>query len=197
MPYGKSEDIKNLKKKVQEKLPGVDLDNLSQNDMKNLLSNEINKNSNIDPGIKEKINKGDIDGLKEDLINFLGRSKDGNSQQLVDMLKNNDMDGLKNQLMGMLLGGMDTQKKKEVDEEDVLGLDTNSTALTPVPFDTSILMNSLMGRIYDTGKNDKRAVFLNSMRPFLSEKRQKSIDECVRAISLIALFEGLTNKVGS
>lgn len=111
MPYGKSEDINKLKKKVQEKLPGVDVDNLSHNDMKDLLINEINK-SNIDPEVKEKISKGDIDGLKEDLIKFLSRGKGGDSEKLVKMLKNNDMEGLKNQLMGMLLGGMDSQKKK-------------------------------------------------------------------------------------
>lgn len=47
MPYGKSEDINMLKKKVQEKLPGVDMDNLSQNDMKDMLMNEISKSNMI------------------------------------------------------------------------------------------------------------------------------------------------------
>lgn len=197
MPYGKSEDINKLKKKVQEQMPGLNVDNLSQNDMKNLLANEINKNQNIDPAIKEKINKGDIDGLKEDLISFLSRNKDGNSQQLVDMLKNNDMDGLKNQLMGMLLGSMDSQKKKEIDDYDSEGINTGSGAITPVGFDQSFLLNSILGRVTDIGKNDKRVIFLNSMKPFLSETRQKSIEDCVKILGLIALFEGITNKVGS
>lgn len=197
MPYGKSEDINKLKKKVQEQMPGLNVDNLSQNDMKNLLTNEINKNQNIDPAIKEKINKGDIDGLKEDLINYLGRNKDGNSQQLVDMLKNNDMEGLKNQLMGMLLGGMDSQKKKEINDEDPENINTESGALTPAIFDQNMILNSLLGRVGDIGKNDRRVIFLNSMKPFLSETRQKSIDDCVKILGLIALFEGITNKVGS
>jgi len=112
MPYGKSEDVSKLKQKIKEKMPGVDVDNLTQNDMQRMLVNEINKDNSIDPSVKEKINKGDIDGLKEDLINYLGRSKNADSEKLVKMLKNNDMDGLKNQLMGMLLGGMNQQKKK-------------------------------------------------------------------------------------
>lgn len=197
MPYGKSEDITKLKKKVQEQMPGLDMDNLTQNDMKNMLANEINKNQNIDPAIKEKINKGDIDGLKEDLINFLGRNKDGNSQQLVNMLKNNDMEGLKNSLLGMLLGGMDSQKKKEIDNGDPIENDSESGALTPAIFDQNILLKSLMGRMTDVGKNDKRVIFLNSMKPFLSDARQKSIDDCVKILGLIALFEGITGKVGS
>lgn len=197
MPYGKSEDINKLKKKVQEKLPGVDMDNLSQNDMKSLLVNEINK-SNIDPAVKEKINNGDIDGLKEDLINYLSRNKGGDSEKLVNMLKNNDMDGLKNQLMGMLLGGMDSQKKKKViDSEEPESLNIDPGAFTPSIFDNKVLLDSIVGRISDGYKNDKRVVFLNSMKPFLSDKRQKSIEDCVRIISLIALFEGFTNKVGS
>jgi len=112
MPYGKSEDVSKLKKKIQEQMPGVDVDNMTQNDMQRLLVNEINKDNSIDPSVKEKINKGDIDGLKEDLINYLSRSKNADSEKLIKMLKNNDMDGLKNSLMGMLLGGMNSQKKK-------------------------------------------------------------------------------------
>lgn len=196
MPYGKSEDINRLKKKVQEQMPGLDVDNMSQNDMKSLLVNEINK-SNIDPAVKEKINKGDIDGLKEDLINYLSRSKGGDSEKLVDMLKNNDMDGLKNQLLGMLLGGLDPQKKKEIDDEDSNNINADSRPLTPLGFDQNFILNSLLGRVADIGKNDKRVIFLNSMKPFLSETRQKSIDDCVKILGLIALFEGITDKVGS
>lgn len=112
MPYGKSEDVNKLKKKIEEKMPGVNVDNLSQKDMQRMLVNEINKDNSIDPSIKEKINKGDIEGIREDLIKYLSQSKGGDSEKLVKMLKNNDMDGLKNQLMGMLLGSMNPQKKK-------------------------------------------------------------------------------------
>lgn len=196
MPYGKSEDINMLKKKVQEKLPGVDVDNLSQNDMKDMLMNEISK-SDIDPKVKEKIKKGDIEGLREDLINYLSRSKGGDSEKLVKMLKNNDMEGLKNQLMGMLLGGIDSQKKKEIDDENSDEITTEPGAFTPALLDNNGLLNSIMGRAFEGNKKDNRVLFLNSMKPFLSEKRQKSIDDCVRIISLIALFDGFTNKVGS
>lgn len=196
MPYGKSEDINMLKKKVQEKLPEVDVDNLTENDMKNILMNEINK-SNIDPKVKEKINKGDIEGLREDLIDYLSRNKGGDSEKLAKMLKNNDMEGLKNQLMGMLLGGIDSQKKKEIDDGDQIEINTEPQASTPALIDNNAILNSIMGKAFEANKKDKRVMFLNSMKPFLSEKRQKSVDDCIRIISLIALFDGFTNKVGS
>lgn len=196
MPYGKSEDINMLKKKVQEKLPGVDMDNLSQNDMKDMLMNEISK-SNIDPKVKEKINKGDIDGLKEDLINYLSHNKGGDSEKLANMLKNNDMEGLKNQLMGMLLGGIDSQKKKGIDDENSDEIRTEPDVFTPALLDNNGLLNAIMGKAFEGNKKDKRVMFLNSMKPFISEKRQKSIDDCIKIISLMALFDGFTNKVGS
>ena len=65
MPYGKSGDINNLKKKIEEQMPGVDVDNLSKNDMQKMLMNEINKDNTIKPSVKEKINKGDIEGLEK------------------------------------------------------------------------------------------------------------------------------------
>jgi hypothetical protein len=112
MPYGKSEDINQIKKKIQEKMPGVNVDNLSQNDMQKMLLNEINKDGSIDSTIKDKINRGDVEGLKEDLISYLSRGNGANNEKMVKMLKNNDMDGLKNQLVSMLLGGTNSSKKK-------------------------------------------------------------------------------------
>lgn len=120
MPYGRDNSnipnngMNDLKKMVSEKFGGMDVNNIAPDQVKNLLVNEINKNSNIDPNVKEKINKGDIEGLKEEIIKYLSnnRSADGSSDQIINMLKNNDMEGLKRQLMGMLLGGMGSQKKK-------------------------------------------------------------------------------------
>ncbi|MGE5676898.1 MAG: hypothetical protein ACM3ZR_02465, partial [Pseudomonadota bacterium] len=68
MPYGKDNNVSegglnDIKKMVSEKLGGVDVNNISQDQVKNMLVNEISKNSSIDPSIKEKINRGDVDGL--------------------------------------------------------------------------------------------------------------------------------------
>lgn len=197
MPYGKSEDIKKLKKQVQEQMPGVNIDNLSQNDMQKMVLNEINKNSSIDPSIKEKINKGDIDGLKEDLINYLGRSKGGDSEKLVKMLKNNDMDGLKNQLMGMLLGGLNSQKKNEITEGSSENNSFAPTSLLPAIFNNNPLLGSIMGNAFEGNKSDDRVVFLKSMKPFVSEKRQKSIDDCIRMLGVVSFFDKSKGKVES
>ena len=197
MPYGKSEDISKIKKKIEEKMPGINVDNLSQNDMQKMLMNEINKDNSIDPSVKEKINKGDINGLKEELINYLSRSKGGDSEKLVNMLKNNDMDGLKNQLMGMLMGGLNQQKKNEIAEGNSHDEVNTSQAPTPPVFDDKLFLNSIMGKMFEGNKSDNRVLFLNSMKPFVSEKRQKSIDDCVRILSMITFFEGFTNKVGN
>jgi hypothetical protein len=119
MPYEKNNNasdigMNDIKKMVSEKLGGIDVNNVSPDQVKNMLVNEISGNSNIDPSIKDKINKGDVDGLKEDIINYLSNNKsaDGSSERLVNMLKNNDMDGLKREMMGMLLSGLGPQKKK-------------------------------------------------------------------------------------
>jgi hypothetical protein len=197
MPYGKSEDINNIKKKIEEKMPGVNVDNLSKNDMQKMLMNEINKDSSIDPSIKEKINKGDIDGLKEDLIGYLSRSKGGNSEKLVKMLKDNDMDGLKNQLMGMLMGGLNSQKKNEIADDETFDGINNPQSSTPPIFDDNVFLNGIMGKMFEGNKSDNRVLFLNSMKPFVSEKRQKSIDDCVRILSALNVFERFTNKVGN
>jgi len=118
MAYGKDKNVSDgglneIKKMVSEKMGGIDINNVSPDQVKNMLVNELSQNSNIDPGIKDKINRGDVDGLKEDIIKYLtnNKSADGSSDQLVNMLKNNDMDGLKRQLMGMLLSGLGPQKK--------------------------------------------------------------------------------------
>jgi hypothetical protein len=197
LPYGKSEDISKLKKKIEEQMPGVNVDNLSQNDMQRMLMNEINKDKSIDPSIKEKISKGDIDGLKEDLIDYLSRSKGGDSEKLVKMLKNNDMDGLKNQLMGMLMGGLNSQKKNEITDTDGSDEINSPQGSTPSGFDDKAILNSIMGKMFEGNKSDNRVLFLNSMKPFVSDKRQKSIDDCIKILSALTFFERFTNKVGS
>lgn len=197
MPYGKSEDIGKIKKKIEEKMPGVDVDNLSKNDMQKLLMNEINKDNTIKPSVKEKINKGDIEGLREELIDHLSKNKGGDSEKLVKMLKNNDMDGLKNQLMGMLMGNLGSQKKNEIANSDTDEGINDSQEFTPPVFDDKVFLNTILGKVFEGSKSDNRVSFLNSMKPFVSEKRQKSIDDCVKILSVITFFEKFTNKVGN
>lgn len=197
MPYGKSDDVSKLKKKIEEQMPGLNVDNVTQNDMQKMLMNEINKDNTIKPSVKEKINKGDIEGLREELIDHLGKSKGGDSEKLVKMLKDNDMDGLKNQLMGMLMGSLGSQKKNEIADSDTDEGINNSQEFTPPVFDDKVFLNSIMGKVFEGNKSDNRVAFLNSMKPFVSEKRQKSIDDCVRILSVITFFENFTNKVGN
>jgi hypothetical protein len=197
MPYGKSGDVNTLKKKIEEQMPGIDVDNLSQNDMQKMLMNEINKDNTINPSVKEKINKGDIEGLREELINHLSKSKGGDSEKLVKMLKNNDMDGLKNQLMGMLMGNLGSQKKSEIANSDTDEVINDSQEFTPPVFDDKVFLNTILGKVFEGSKSDTRVSFLNSMKPFVSEKRQKSIDDCVKILSVITFFEQFTNKVGN
>lgn len=200
--------LNEIKKMVSQKLGGIDVDNVSSDQVKNMLVNEISRNSSIDPSIKEKINKGDVDGLKEDIIKYLAnnRSADGSSDQLINMLKNNDMDGLKRELMGMLLSGLGPQKKNEVVEET----ETPEASESPVDegapqeaiadslggFDEKALMGLLFDKMFAGVKDDRRILLLNSVKPFVSEKRQKGIDDCIRIMNLVAFFENFMNKAG-
>ena len=203
---GRKIDIGDMKKEIKEKLPGVDVDNISANDLKKMVVNEINNNKNlgIDENVKEKINKGDIEGLKEDIIDHLSKtkSKDGSSEQLINALKSNDMEGLKNQLMGMLLGSIGQQKKNEISNpsggtSDELALvergtgDEGSTG-----FNEQMILNMVMNKAMEINPDDSRVMLLTSMRPFVSNKRQKTIDECIRIISLIGTVENLFGKAG-
>ncbi|MEA4846389.1 MAG: hypothetical protein VB106_04050 [Clostridiaceae bacterium] len=213
MAYGKDNNvpdsgISELKKMVSEKLGGMDVNNVSSDQVKNMLTNEINRNSNIDPAIKDKINRGDIDGLKEDIIKYLtnNRSADGSSDQLINMLKNNDMDGLKKQLMGMLLSGLGSQKKNEVKEDREASeasenkieeeASQKSVADGLGDFDEKVLMGLLFDKMFAGVKDDRRILLLNSVKPFVSEKRQKGIDDCIRIMNLVAFFENFTSKAG-
>jgi hypothetical protein len=215
MPYyGKDNNssdsgLNEIKKMVSEKMGGIDINNVSPDQVKNLLVNEISQNSNIDQGIKDKINKGDIDGLKEDIIKYLSNNKsaDGSSDQLVNMLKNNDMDGLKRQLMGMLLSGLGPQKKNEVIEEKET-LETGESQEEPQDspqatladslggFDEKALMGLLFDKMFSGVKDDRRIMLMNSVKPFVSEKRQKGIDDCIRIMNIVAFFENFLSKAG-
>lgn len=200
--------LNEIKKAVSEKLGGMDINNVSPDQVKNMLVNEISKNSNIDPAIKDKINRGDVDGLKDDLIKYLSNNKsaDGSSDQLINMLKNNDMEGLKKQLMGMLISGLGSQKKNEVGGDEKV-LDTSegqtaeeasnpSTAANLGDFDEKALMGLLFDKMFAGVKDDRRIMLLNSVKPFVSEKRQKGIDDCIRIMNLVAFFENFMSKAG-
>lgn len=212
--------LNDLKKTVSEKLGGIDVNNVSPDQVKNMLVNEISNNKNIDPAIKDKINRGDIDGLKEDIIKYLSsnRSADGSTDQLVNMLKNNDMEGLKRQLMGMLLSGMGPQKKNEVINkteapvtlaapatEAMQATQAADESREAVPssladslggFDEKALMGLLFDKMFAGVKDDSRILLLNSVKPFVSEKRQKGIDDCIRIMNMVAFFENFMNKAG-
>lgn len=53
-----------------------------------------------------------------------------------------------------------------------------------------------MERLFEGNKNDKRIILLNSMKPFVSERRQKALDDCIKAMNIIAMMEKLGFKVG-
>jgi hypothetical protein len=202
MAYGKDKNVSDsgineLKNMVSEKLGGMDIDNVSTDQVKNMLVNEISRNSNIDPAIKDKINKGDIDGLKEDIIKYLSnnRSADGSSDQLINMLKNNDMEGLKKQLMGMLLSGLGPQKKNEIEEPEVYESQTDLKGSLG-DFDERALLGLLFDKMFAGVKDDNRISLLYSLRPFVSEKRQKGIDDCIKIMNLVAFFENFMSKAG-
>ena len=202
MAYGKDNNVSDsrmneLKNMVSEKLGGVDIDNVSTDQVKNMLVNEISRNSNIDPAIKDKINKGDVDGLKEDIIKYLSnnRSADGSSDQLINMLKNNDMEGLKKQLMGMLLSGLGPQKKNEIKEPEVYESQEDLKGSLG-DFDERALLGLIFDKMFAGVKDDNRISLLYSLRPFVSEKRQKGIDDCIKIMNLVAFFENFMSKAG-
>ena len=202
MAYGKDNNVSDsrmneLKNMVSEKLGGMDIDNVSPDQVKNMLVNEISRNSNIDPAIKDKINKGDVDGLKEDIIKYLSnnRSADGSSDQLINMLKNNDMEGLKKQLMGMLLSGLGPQKKNEIKEPEVYESQADLKDSLG-DFDERALLGLLFDKMFAGVKDDSRISLLYSLRPFVSEKRQKGIDDCIKIMNLVAFFENFMSKAG-
>lgn len=206
MGYGRNKnrdssyDVEALKDKLSKEMPGVDLDNVDQEDVKEILMNQINNNPNINisQDVRDKINRGDMDGLKNELIKYLDsqNSSDGSSERIKNMLQNNDYEGLKSELMGMLLKGMTGQKKNEVksQEENRVENVQNTNPLAGI-FDEAFI-NNIMNKLYDENRNDSRIVLLNSIKPFMSDKRQKAIDECVRTINLIAMMEKFGFKVG-
>ena len=202
MAHGKDNNVSDsrmneLKNMVSEKLGGMDIDNVSPDQVKNMLVNEISRNSNIDPAIKDKINKGDVDGLKEDIIKYLSnnRSADGSSEQLINMLKDNDMEGLKKQLMGMLLSGLGPQKKNEIKEPEVYESQEDLKGSLG-DFDERALLGLLFDKMFAGVKDDSRISLLYSLRPFVSEKRQRGIDDCIKIMNLVAFFENFMSKAG-
>ncbi|HHY78192.1 MAG TPA: hypothetical protein GX498_06780 [Clostridiales bacterium] len=192
------EDFEELKKKISQQMPGVDLDNIDQQQIKKIVMDQINNNPNlnISEDVKDKINRGDIEGLKNELINYLEKNNSPEGQRLSNMLKNNDFDGLKEELMRMLIKGMTSQKKNEIDEDD--GKRAENVSLNnPLAnlFDEALLSN-IMEKLFEGNKNDKRIVLLKSMKPFVSERRQKALDDCIKAMNIICIMEKLGFKVG-
>jgi hypothetical protein len=63
-------------------------------------------------------------------------------------------------------------------------------------FDEKALMGLLFDKMFSGVKDDRRILLLNSVKPFVSEKRQKGIDDCIRIMNLVAFFENFTSKAG-
>ena len=195
MGYGRNNknestiDSDTIKRKFQDKMPNIDLDKIDENEVKNVLLNQIDKNPNISKDIKDKINQGDISGLKEELIKYLD-NKGGNdaaNSRIKNMLENNDYDGLQNELMGIFFKTTAAgQKKNEVKDD--------KNPFAGILNDTFI--NAAINKIGAGNKNDSRINLLNSIKPFMSEGRQNIIDECVKAVNLLIIAEKLGLKVG-
>ncbi|MCK9216768.1 MAG: hypothetical protein M0P77_02435 [Firmicutes bacterium] len=191
-------DVDDLKSKLEEEMPGVNLDGISQENVKNILMNEIDNNPNISDSIKEKINKGDMEGLKKELIEHLGQSGNtGDSEKIKNMLQNNDYGGLQNELMGMLFKGLTGQKKNDIKYLTEKKAEDSSSKANPFGgiFDETFL-NVFANKFNDGNNNDNRIVLLNSIKPFISDGRQKVVDECIKAVNLLAMIEKLGLKVG-
>jgi len=203
MVYGRNnnrfnnDNLEEMKKKISEQMPGVNLDNIDQEQMKKIVMDQINNNPNlnISQDVKDKINRGDIEGLKEELIQYLDKQSSPEGQKLSNMLKSNDFEGLKQELMGMLIKGMSQQKKNDIGDnyERAENMSYNNP-LTGL-FDDALLSN-IMEKFYEGNKNDKRIVLLNSIKPFVSERRQKALDDCVKAMNIICIMEKLGFKAG-
>ncbi|NLN49676.1 MAG: hypothetical protein GX154_11455 [Clostridiales bacterium] len=197
MGYGRNNRNENsyageeIKNKIKEKLPNIDLEQINQEDVKDILLNEIGKNPNINQNVKNMINQGDINGLKEELVKYLDSrgGSDSSSMRIKNMLESNDYEGLQNELMGTLFKSATGQKKNEVNEEQS----------TKNPF-TGILneafLSNALSRVSAGNKNDNRINLLNSIKPFMSSGRQKVIDECIMAVNLLIMAEKLGLKVG-
>lgn len=197
MGYGRNNRNENffesgeIKNKIKEKMPNIDLEQINQEDVKGVLLNEISKNPNINQNVKNMINQGDINGLKGELIKYLDSrgGNDSSNKRIKDMLENNDYEGLQNELMGTLFKSATGQKKNEVNVEE--GSKNPFSGIFNEAF-----LNSALSRVSAGNKNDSRINLLNSIKPFMSSGRQKVIDECIIAVNLLIMAEKLGLKVG-
>lgn len=203
MVYGRNnnrfnnDNLEEMKKKISEQMPGVNLDNIDQEQMKKIVMDQINNNPNlnISQDVKDKINRGDIEGLKEELIQYLDKQSSPEGQKLSNMLKSNDFEGLKQELMGMLIKGMSQQKKNDIGDNYERAENVSYNNPLAGLFDDALLSN-IMEKFFEGNKNDKRIVLLNSIKPFVSERRQKALDDCVKAMNIICIMEKLGFKAG-
>ncbi len=201
MGYGRNNrdensfDNEEVRNKIKEKMPHMDLDQINQDDIKDVLLNEIGKNPNINQNVKNMINQGDVNGLKGELIKYLDSrgGNDGTGAKIKDMLENNDYEGLQNELMGTLFKSATGQKKNEIKNDE------NNEENSKSPFAgilNDAFLNTALSRISTGNKNDSRINLLNSIKPFMSVARQKVIDECIIAVNLLIIAEKLGLKVG-
>ena len=63
-------------------------------------------------------------------------------------------------------------------------------------FDERALLGLLFDMMFAGVKDDSRISLLYSLRPFVSEKRQRGIDDCIKIMNLVAFFENFMSKAG-
>lgn len=66
--------------------------------------------------------------------------------------------------------------------------------LSGMGFDEKVIINMLKEKMFSGAQDDSKVGLLNSMKPFLSEKRQKGIDDCIKLLSVAAFFGQFKNK---
>jgi hypothetical protein len=200
MPYSKNSRFgreKEIRKAVSQKMPEVK--NATPDQLKSMIINEVNNNKNlhIDDAVKEKINNGDIEGLRNDLVNYLNNnpSLGSTGKKLLGALKNNDMGEIMGQLTNMFSGR--SQKKNEIDPPSEKGDESNSSfdlkELIGL-FDPKELIGLFASKAHDFNRKDERVIFLNAIKPFLCHSRGLCIDECVKFLSVYSIVQKLQAK---
>ena len=139
-----------------------------------------------------------MDGLKHELIKYLDskNSSDESSKRIRDMLENNDYEGLQNELMSMLFKDITGKKKNEIENKAEKKAENSSKKMPFTGIFDEAFLNTVISKFNEENKNDSRIILLNSIKPFMSDGRQKVIDECIKTINLLAMMEKLGLKVG-
>lgn len=105
------------------------------------------------------------------------------TEKLTKMLNNPEniekIKGLTN-----LLGNSDDQKEENKSEDP----DSEKDETDALPVDTINTMMKLMPIISSMNKEDEKTKFLGALRPLLSDKRKKKLDESVKILQMIQVL---------